>query len=452
MLEPISYDLDPEQASQYFCGDELKIYSLLWNAAVATHIEGPVIRQHQLDSSLSPKTTLCLKWNELLEPGWSNYLTSGSMTNLYFKNIFFSSDLIPVSITPYNKNRLLSSEYSNDLRFTFSPENKPDIKVKKTSNESFNYSTLIEQMAKYKVARPSTYADRVESTVKNGLIGKDKNALFLTAAGKNLLDKIVQLPAEEQLNKQTSFAIEEAIDQIEQNHEQAGGLLTHFCEKIFKQPVVLAKWLDNLKIEGESLDDLYSTPVNKKQLTKAGSSSEEYVTAGDMRECSDASIINILHDINIALQIKCIEHDWDDFTFQKQFFHIRFAGRLQTRHADRLTVSKEKIFRENLNDFNLLIHDGFWKHLPEINMIQSVDFSIVTDRTKGFLYLEKLKLTYSYDLFTNDDYEIDVNKINNAVLERFSEIEFDDQFHLCSMWHDKPEIVILKENLNLLVK
>lgn len=444
MLEPVNYDLDPEQASKYFSGNELKIYNLLWNTAVATHVEGPVIRQHQLFSRLSIKTTLCLMWSELLEPGWSSFLTEYSIGNIHFNNSLFSSNMNPVFISPYNEHCLLSKEYLNNLSFSFNPEIELTFSVKKAPEENLCYSTIIEQMAKHKVARPSTYASRLESTIKNGLIGQDKDTLFLTTTGNNLLEKIAQLPADEQLNKQTSYAIENAIDAIERDHQKAGELLNHFCEKIFKKTSKLAVWLDNLEIEGETLDEIYNKASNKKHLfnESIGKTRDKMQEGGS--SCLESSLVNILHEKNNSSKIECIEHAWDDFSFQMQLFNTKFTGRLYTRHANRLETPKERIFQEHLNDFQVTIYYGFWMKIPQKHLVKSIDFSILTDRTKGNLYLEELKITYSYEFSRYDEYKIDENEIKKTVSDRFSEIELSD-YHLFSLWVEGPEIVVLKE-------
>jgi DNA topoisomerase IA len=43
MIEPLDYGLTPEAARDVLAGDALEVYGLLWNAALATLAEGPVV-------------------------------------------------------------------------------------------------------------------------------------------------------------------------------------------------------------------------------------------------------------------------------------------------------------------------------------------------------------------------------------------------------------------------
>lgn len=447
MLEPLDYDLDPEQASQQFSGNTLNIYNLLWNAAVATHVEGPVIRKHQLFSSLSDKATLSLKWKELIEPGWSNFLTPNLFGELqYFNNTFYPSNIMPTFISSYDSNRLLSKEYLNNLSCSYSPERSLNISVKKVPVENLCYSLIIEQMAKYKVARPSTYANRLESTIKNKLIGEDNGTLFLTTYAKNVLDKIAELPTNEQLNKQTSYAIEKAINTIEYDNKKAGEYLNYFCEKIFKKTSALSVWLDSLDIEGETLDVIHNNKKNKKHQNNEHIRNAEGKNQEGMTSNLEPSLIDILHKKNNLSKIECTEHAWDDFSFQTQLLNTKFTGRFYTRKANRLDTSKERIFQEHLDNFETTIYYGFWMNIPYKNLAKFIDFTILTDRTKGFLYLEKLKITYSYEFFVYDSYEVDESEIKNKVVDIFSEIKIDDSVRLFTLFEDEVEIIILKDD------
>ncbi len=444
MLEPVNYDLDPEQASQYFSGNELQIYNLLWNAAVATYVEGPVVRQHQLFSALSSNTSLCIKWNEMIETGWTNFIPYESVSISALNNPLLPSSVTPSFIPPYNEIRLQRCENLKNLALPLNSELETTVSVKKMPEAELRYSSLIEQMAKFKVARPSTYASRLESTIKNGLIGEDNKTLFLTATGKSYLDKITQLPPNEQLSKQTSFEIEKAIDAIEEDHKLSGTLLNDFCEKILQNTSKLSDWLDELNIEGETLQEIYNKSAQKthgKGIFQKKEIEPPITTARNL----EPSIIDILMNRNTSNAVNCIEHAWDDFSFQTQVLNINFTGRFHTRKANRLKTPKEKIFQEHLDDFQQILYLGFLKEIPVVDFANSIEFSILTDRTQGFWYLEKLQITYSYEPIINEVYGINITDIKNHVSQIFSDCEIGGHVRLCSTWDDGPEIVMNDE-------
>ncbi len=249
MLEPTNYDLDPEAAGNCLSGNQLKVYELLWRSAVATNLDGPVIRTHQLSKAISEKVSLCLNWKEMLEPGWCDLISTKFVGGCFGEGVFFSDENIPLVIPKYNKNCLFSNSEIQSIDFAVSEGANISIQVKAAPQKSLTYSSLLDQMVAYKVARPSTYANALNSVIKNDLLLKDGHSLFVSSNGAAIHEKILTLPDKEQLNCIFSYDVETAIEKIEQSSSNAGILLNQFCQQLFNCDTELAKWIDALEID-----------------------------------------------------------------------------------------------------------------------------------------------------------------------------------------------------------
>lgn len=421
MLEPINYNLDPTQASQYFSGDELKIYNLLWHAAVATHVEGPVVREHSLFAPLPINATLCANWTELLEPGWTLFLPQEPIdaTNVSYRSSTNTNQALTPFTPSYTPDLLLHRQLKKDLLLSINQATSKGVSVKEILPIKLTYSNLLQQMANFKVARPSTYASRLEATIKNGLLGEDNGTIYLTANGCNILEKIAQLPTDEQLNKNTSYAIEKAIDEIEKNPKKSGAYLNDFCEKILNKPSSLSTWIDALVIEGETLQEIsdraYTVCPEKPYQTEI----KEKLTSE--QEITDQNLIDILIKENAANAIKYIEHAWDDYSFESKSMHIQYIGRLHTRKARRLTVEKEKIFSEHIRDYQQITNCCFVQTIPYYSFVELIHFSVLTDRRQGMLYLENLSVHYSHSDPSLAEIEIDIQEVKMEINNNLSE-------------------------------
>lgn len=252
MLEPTNYDLDPKAASNYLNGNQLKVYELLWRSAFATNLDGPVIRFHQLSKEVSEKVSLRLNWKEMLEPGWSDLIPIKFAGECFEEGVFFNYKNIPLVIPKYNKNCLFSNSEIQSIDFSVSDGANIHIHVKAAPQKSLTYSSLIDQMVAYKVARPSTYANALNSVIKNDLLFEDGNSLFVSSSGASIHEKILKLPEKEQLNCNFSYDVETAIEKIEQSSSDAGSLLNQFCQQLFNCDTGLAKWIDELELDANS--------------------------------------------------------------------------------------------------------------------------------------------------------------------------------------------------------
>lgn len=417
MLEPLNYDLDPETASSVLDGNHLKVYELLWRASIATNLEGPVTRTHQLSTIVSDRVSLCLKWQELLEPGWSSLISIDFSGKYFGETSYLSYEYLPVGIPQYNKNCLFSSSKIQHLNFTISEDANINIQVKASPQKYLTYSSLLDNMVAYKVARPSTYANALNSVIKNEFLLNDGSFFYLTSHGEAVYEKISSLPDKEQLNCNFSYEVETAIEKIEQNSNEAGSLLNQFCQQLFKCDTGLAKWIDDLEIAGPIL---INSDANSSLVVP--SKRQESREAKELDEAGASPLDCIVDKVQNFSKINWHEHAWDDYSFASNILDKSFSGRLKTRKAHRLDTSQERIFEEHLNDFVSIVHIGLCGSIPMMDMLKSAEFYVLTDRTQGLGYLENLKLVYHKDIKVI--YEPSFEEIKKALINGLFEIEF----------------------------
>ncbi len=424
MLEPINYDLDPEAASHCLSENQLKVYELLWRAAVATNIEGPVTRTHQLRMPVSDKISLCSKWEELLDPGWTSIIPTPIDQGYWGELPYVSHHDMPSVIPQYNKNYLLPRQQLQSINFKINSGDGVEAQVKVIPEKYLNYASLIDAMVMYKVARPSTYASSLNSVIRNDLLSNQDNMLFVTSYGEKVFEKIENLPEKERLSRKLSYEVETAIEKIEKNSEDAGALLNKFCQQLFNGDTGLAKWLDELEIDGQILKSSDESTVLQPSCDE-----EEKRELARSEPCSLDAIVDRVQSLS---KINWYEHAWDDYTFSSQILYKKFYGRLWARKARRLDTSKEQIFEEHLKDFISIVHIGLCGSIPWIDMLVYAEFEVLTDRTKGFGYLEKLKLVYIKAIDFWDLEEIKKELINGLHSTQFHclRLEFDVEHFL----------------------
>jgi hypothetical protein len=414
MLEPLNYDLDPVTASSFMDENHLKVYELLWRASIATNLEGPVTRTHQFRMVVSDKVSLCLKWQELLEPGWSSLISTNFGGEYFSASSCFSYEDMPSIIPEYNKNHLFSSSQIQHINFTVPESANITVQVKTVPQKNLTYSSLIDKMVAYKVARPSTYANALNSVIKNDLLLKKGSSLYLASHGEAIYEKISMLPDQEKLNCNFSYEVETAIEKIEQNSNESGSLLNQFCQQLFNCDTGLAKWIDDLEIDGQIL---INTEANSRLAVPThGQESQE---ANELEEAEASPLDDIVDKVQNCSKISWYEHAWDDYTFASNILDKSFSGRLKARKARRLDTPQERIFEEHLNDFVSIVHFGLCRSIPMMDRLKSAEFYVLTDRTRGLGYLETLKLVYH-----EDSYNPGFEEIKKALINGLYEIQF----------------------------
>lgn len=272
VLEPLNYDLTPEEAPSVLYGEELQIYSLLWNAAVGSVTEGPALREEILTVSLSSThvdsknaSIIDLQARALieLEEGWARLLPSeyvrltgkGGPRDQPWPALLEQGLLAcgPVKLDSSGC-RQRSAAQCNSLPELLGPPKTWECEIVEGPRAVLDQASIIEQMAEHGVGRPSTFADRLRAAFQNDLIVDSSAGIVCGARGNDLLQALARLPEEARLGARYSTELELALQEVERDSLCAGEVLSRFCVRALSQEPALARWLDALDVQGESLE------------------------------------------------------------------------------------------------------------------------------------------------------------------------------------------------------
>ncbi|WP_083788668.1 DNA topoisomerase [Paraburkholderia atlantica] len=272
MIEPLDYSLTPEKARSVLSGNALAVYSLLWKAALATMAEGPAIREQKLVLTASNPDAdsitafLQSRSQHLEEPGWLEILPSEDKP----------ADPITVPLPELFQKTLNAAP--TQLEKDGSRSRGPDAcapsvallgatstwacEIVAAVPESLRYDSMIEQMAANGVGRPSTFAGRLQSAIKNDVVTDSEGGLTVGALGRTILGALSLLPEAAIVNAKYCSDLEAKLEEVESDSSKAGSVLSEFCERAVGCGTGLAVWLDELLIEGESLNEAMRRAAN----------------------------------------------------------------------------------------------------------------------------------------------------------------------------------------------
>ncbi|MHC8294228.1 hypothetical protein [Pseudomonas sp. LB3P58] len=275
MLEPLDYRLTPKVAAATLDGDLLQVYQLLWNAAVASAMDGPALRQQLLEIRLQPVghtpdstpdlllqavQEICIDpgWRELL-PGEGALAQNGFTSFLYPfpANLNCMLEALPPGQRGTAGTRLHGPQACIGLR-SLLPEVSQWRVSKVNLTPGLGMDQLLGQMAENAVGRPSTFASSLQRAMKNDLIVAKGECLEVGELGRWILDDVALHPQVGALSAAYSQDLDAALKNVESDQAQAGRVLNEFSRRALGQATELADWLDELVIDGESLTQALS--------------------------------------------------------------------------------------------------------------------------------------------------------------------------------------------------
>lgn len=279
MIEPLDYSLTPDLAGAVLAGEALDVYRLLWNAALATAAEGPVIRRELLGFAVSggesePTAYVQVRSATVIDPGWLAMLPAEAER---FEEAEAASippvldaalAAIPASLDG-NGGRARNAEQCAPLLPMISAPAAWECNIVDASLPGLRYDSLIESMAEQGVGRPSTYAGRLQQSIANGLIEEGSGGFEVGAHGAKVLGAMAGMPGEAVIDASFCAQLEARLEQVERDPGLAGSVLSEFCRRALGQDTGLANWLDALPVEGEDL--LQTLQRNARALPEADS-------------------------------------------------------------------------------------------------------------------------------------------------------------------------------------
>ncbi|MFC1555195.1 type I DNA topoisomerase [candidate division KSB1 bacterium] len=209
-IRPTYFDLPPDKISEFLTGDQLKLYKMIWNRAVASQMESAVINQTKVKISAG-KYEFQANGSEMLFPG---FLKLWKEIKANDNNADESQTQIPSGL---KENTLLNLlEIKPDQHFTKAPSRYRD-------------SSLVKELDQLGIGRPSTYATIIKTLVDRLYITREKRTLFPTELGV-IVNKILISQFPDIFNTKFTASMEDELDSVESGSKNYFDVINGFFE------------------------------------------------------------------------------------------------------------------------------------------------------------------------------------------------------------------------------
>jgi DNA topoisomerase-1 len=206
-IRPIDIKLTPERVSHYLSRDDARLYELIWKRFVASQMEPAEFMQRQVTID-SEKFSFRATGSTLMFDGFLKvYLIEDEEEE---KSVKIPKDL-------KEKDGLHLKKIDPKQHFTQPPPR-------------YTEATLVKELEKRGIGRPSTYAAILSTIQKRGYCEKDNKRFTPTELGKAVTDMLVKnLP--DIINVTFTATMEESLDKIEKGEVVRDTVLNTFYGK-----------------------------------------------------------------------------------------------------------------------------------------------------------------------------------------------------------------------------
>jgi DNA topoisomerase I len=275
-IRPINVDITPEIAHRYLNKDQAKLYELIWKRFVASQMTPAEYAQKQVS----------------IEGGIYIFRVTG--TTLVFDGflkVYLVEDedekkvvKIPKEIevnTPLDLKKLEPKQH-----FTQPPP-------------SYTEASLVKEMEKQGIGRPSTYAATLSTVQKRNYIEKEKKKFVPTLLGK-AVNKMLQENLPDIINLKFTAEMEDDLDKIEKGDIKRDVVLGIFYKNFEKD----LKEFAGKDIKKQAIETNLKCPKCKSPLVIRFGKSGDFVGCSKYPECKFTSNFSKKEDGTIELQMQ----------------------------------------------------------------------------------------------------------------------------------------------------
>jgi DNA topoisomerase-1 len=189
-IRPTDINKTPDSIKGYLSPDEYKIYKLIWGRALVSQFESAVFDTRRVTVT------------------GSSYEFKGSSKNLKFDSFY---KILP---PPKGEPEIPLMEVGDSVRLSRLDDEK------KTTEPPARYSeaTMVKEMEKLGIGRPSTYVPTISTLLLRDYVNKVKGFLIPQEIGKIVNKILVSNFGETIINCEFTSKMEETLDKIEEGH------------------------------------------------------------------------------------------------------------------------------------------------------------------------------------------------------------------------------------------
>ncbi len=186
-IRPTQIELLPEAIATYLKPDQLKLYKLIWERAIASHMAPAQYEQ----------------LNVKINNGAIAFRTTGSKLLFDgFLRVYSFAKTSDVVLPDLQTNQLLNlKKLEPEQHFTQPPAR-------------YTEASLVKAMEEEGIGRPSTYAPTISTILSRGYVGKEKKSLYPTELG-NLTNDIMLSYFDDVINVAFTADLEKKLDEVE---------------------------------------------------------------------------------------------------------------------------------------------------------------------------------------------------------------------------------------------
>ncbi|MBR5857408.1 MAG: type I DNA topoisomerase, partial [Phascolarctobacterium sp.] len=208
-IRPTSVLRTPDEIARHLTKDQLKLYTLIWNRAVAS----------QMSDAVYDVTTL------VINAGDYGLRASGAILKFpgHLQLIGKSAEDEKEKSVPYleaGTELLLHKLMPAEQHFTEPPAH-------------FTEATLVKELEEKGIGRPSTYAPTIQTILDRGYVAKDAKKLVITELGLLTVDMLTKYFSG-LINIPFSAEMENSLDEIAENHVDKNEIISKFYNPFIK--------------------------------------------------------------------------------------------------------------------------------------------------------------------------------------------------------------------------
>jgi DNA topoisomerase-1 len=218
-IRPTSLDLSPDSVQSFLTKDQLAIYTLVWNRFVASQMADAVMEQTRIESLVKKRYLFSATGMTTIFPGFLSVYEEGK-DDADEDDPGLKQDKRKLPAVKEGE-RLRLLEITPSQRFT-----KPPAR--------FTESSLVKELERRGIGRPSTYATIISIIQEKKYVGKERGSFKPTELGRLVTDLLIQNFPQIMDIKFTAI-MEEQLDKVEEGAVNWVELLKNFYLLFRKQ-------------------------------------------------------------------------------------------------------------------------------------------------------------------------------------------------------------------------
>lgn len=232
-VRPTSILREPESVKAYLSRDQLRLYKLVWERAVASQMASAILDTLSVDITVG-KATFRAVGSKVRFPGFMKVYVEGNDDGTTDDDKFLPA------LEPGNQ--LVKNDIEPKQHFTQPPPRYTEARLVKT----------LEELG---IGRPSTYAPTLETIQKRGYIAMEEKKFMPTELGELIIEQMEQF-FPEILNVEFTAHMEDDLDHVGDGSQDWVKVLAQFYESFEKRLAVAEEEMKEIEIEDEVSDEI----------------------------------------------------------------------------------------------------------------------------------------------------------------------------------------------------